>query len=498
MLDRAAKAHPDRTAFVDAPSGASVTYAELTRRVDRLAAWLHADGFRSGDRLATWAGNLPPLGAVTLAALRLGGAVTGLSPTLTEPEAAGQIADAGVTTVVTIPNLVQTALGMGVRRVIVLGDTQGETRAVPLAAVLATDAEAPTVDVDPDSVALLPYSSGTTGMPKGVMLSHRQVVTVCGQIAEAIAADERDTTLAVAPWFHIMGATAELLVPLSVGATVVAVPRFDPGALVDLLETHAVTYLIVPPPVAGFLATAPEITVRLRALRLIGVGGAPLPVAVHEALQRRLPSCAIGQGWGLTETSGALCVPRRPGGTRPGTVGRPLARTEVRAVDPENGGVLARGEEGELQARGPQMMAGYLGRPDETAALWTPDGWLHTGDLGYIEPDGSIVVSGRLKELIKVNALQVAPAEVEAVLLGHPAVADVAVAGRPDERTGETPVAYIVRADGELVGTSELEAWVSSRLAAYKQPTRYEFVGSIPRTPSGKILRRFLPSGAAE
>jgi acyl-CoA synthetase (AMP-forming)/AMP-acid ligase II len=495
LLDRVVAAHPERAALVDADSGATVDYAELGRAVERIAAWLHHDGVAPGERLATWAPNAPPVAAVTLAALRLGVAVTGLSPALTAAEAVAQVADAGATVIVTLPVLAEPALRTDARRVVVLGDVSPGAaggRLVAFTDLLAAAGEAPRPAIDPDSPALLPYSSGTTGLPKGVVLPHRQVVTACHQTVDALGIAEHDVTLALAPWFHILGATAGLLAPLAAGATIVVIPRFDPARLVDLLETHRVTFLAVAPPIAAVLAAAPDITERLAALELLAIGGAPLPLAIHETLQERLPRCAVGQGWGMTETTGALCLPRRPAGTPPGTVGRPVAGTEVRAVDPATGTVLGAGRAGELQVRGPQTMAGYLDRPDETSATFTADGWLRTGDLGHVDAAGDVVISGRLKELIKVNALQVAPAEVEAVLAAHPGVADVAVVGRPDERTGETPVAHVVVADGAALEVDELAEWAAARLARHKRPSSYRVVASIPRNPSGKILRRLL------
>jgi acyl-CoA synthetase (AMP-forming)/AMP-acid ligase II len=217
-----------------------------------------------------------------------------------------------------------------------------------------------------------------------------------------------------------------------------------------------------------------------------------LPAATHEELARRLPGCAVGQGWGLTETSGAISVPRRPGGTRLGTVGTLLPNTELCVVHPDRGELLPAGETGELHARGPQTMLGYLNRPDATAEMITTDGWVRTGDLGHVDRDGNIVVVDRLKELIKVNAFQVAPAEVEAVIVGHPSVADVAIVGAPDERTGETPVAYVVA--NREVEPECLQAWIDERLAPYKRPSAIHFVDDLPRTPSGKLLRRQLRS----
>ena len=490
-LSHAVASYPDRVALVDGPSGQAVSYRELSERIDRIAAWLHADNLMPGDCVAVWAPNVPSVAACTLAAMGLGAAVTGLNPAWSDDEVAAQLGDADASVLITVPELAERACSFPTRRVVVLG---GEAPgAVPLAALLATRDDPPRLEIDPDSVALLPYSSGTTGLPKGVMLTHRQLVTVSRQIARALAADDHDVTLAVAPWFHILGFTAELLVPLTCGATVVSTQRFDPASFLTLLERHGVTYLAGPPPIASFLAHHPSVATHdLGHLELVASGGAPLPPATHQTLADRFPHCAVGQGWGLTETSGGICIPTRPAGTPSGTVGPLLPNTELRVVDTATGVELGPGVDGELQARGPQTMLGYLHRPDETAAMITPDGWLRTGDLGHVTNAGHVVVVDRLKELIKVNAFQVAPAEVEAVLVEHPAILDAAVVGRPDHRCGEVPVAYIVTTS--QVNHEDLAAWMVPRLAPYKHPVSYQTVDQLPRTPSGKLLRRHLRS----
>ena len=272
---RAVAAHPDRTALIDGPSGATMTYAELARAVERIAAGLSADGVRAGDRVAIWAPNGPPVAAFMLATLRLGAMVTGLNPASTDSEVLVQLDDADACAIVTTPGLVARALALGRRRVVVVGDAPD---AVSMSALLACAADVPDDEVDCDSVAVLPYSSGTTGLPKGVMLTHRQLVTACRQIARSFDADAHDVTLAVAPWFHILGMTAELLVPLTVGATVVTVPRFEPAGFLEAIERHRVTYVAVPPPVASFLAHHPSVDGHdLGSLELLASGGAPLP-----------------------------------------------------------------------------------------------------------------------------------------------------------------------------------------------------------------------------
>ncbi len=488
LIAGAAARHAGRTALVDGPTGAGVTYGELWRRVERIASWLHGRGVRHGDCVALWTANHPAMAAFALGAMRCGAAVTTLNPAVTDREAAEQLADAHAAIAMVSPGLVDRALALDLSTVVAIGDAPG---AAPLRDLLAHDAPPPTVEVDAGSPALIPYSSGTTGLPKGVVLMHANLVAVSRQLAHAFDAKTSDATLAVAPFFHILGMTAELLMPLSVGATVVTEPRFDQATFVDLLERHRISFLAVPPPIAAFLVHDPNVPARdLSHLELIAVGGAPLARHIHEALAVRLPRAAIGQGWGLTESSGAISVPRRRTGAPIGTVGAPLRDTELRVVSPDTHVDVRSDLDGELWVRGPQVMRGYLDRPDATAATITADGWLRTGDLGRITSDGHVVIVDRLKELIKVNGFQVAPAELEAVLAAHPAVADAAVAGRPDARTGEAPVALVVAA--RRVEVDELSGWMRERVAPYKMPVEFRMVDALPRTASGKLQRQRL------
>jgi acyl-CoA synthetase (AMP-forming)/AMP-acid ligase II len=345
---------------------------------------------------------------------------------------------------------------------------------------------------DPDAaVALPPFSSGTTGLPKGVMLTHANLVTAVRQLHSGLRLTRHDTVLAVAPFFHVMGFMATLALPLASAATVVTMPRFDLEGFLALVQRHRVTVLVVPPPVMAALARHPMVDgYDLSSLELIASGGAPLGADLQRAVATRLPSAAVGQGWGMTETVIGVTMPDRRTGTVPGSVGRVMPNTELRVVDPGTGRDLGAGEAGELWARGPQVMAGYLGRPDATAELVDADGWLRTGDVGHVDHDGNVFVVDRLKELIKVNAYQVAPAELEALLLTHPAVADAAVIPPPDAAHGEIPVALVVPR-GE-VDASELMAWVDERVAPHKRIRAVRLVDGVPRTPSGKLLRRAL------
>jgi acyl-CoA synthetase (AMP-forming)/AMP-acid ligase II len=523
MVLEAAARSGDRPALVDGPSGTAVGYRLLAERVRGVAAGLAARGFRPGDVLALWAPNLPQWAGVALGAMAAGGTVTGASPGCTERELTTQLADAGASVLVTVPPLVPVAraaaAAAGVRELVVLGEAAAGG-ATPILDLLTAGGplpdprssgglglsppdprssgglglSPPDPPLDPaTAVGLLPYSSGTTGLPKGVRLTHANLVTSVRQVSRGLRVTDRDTVAAVAPFAHIMGFLVTLAVPLCAGATVVTVPRFDPARLLELVERHRVTVLIGAPPMLRTLVTHPlAADADLSSLELVVCGGAALPAATQRALAARLPGATVGQAWGLTETTVGLSMPDRDSGSVPGTVGRVIPNTELRVVDPGTGRDLGPGRPGELLARGPQVMAGYLHRPEATAAMVDPDGWLHTGDLGLVDGDGNVVIVDRLKELIKVSGHQVAPAELEGLLVTHPAVADAAVLGRADPDHGEVPVAVVVPRPGAGPDPEALAAWVAERVAPHKRLRAVRLADAIPRTPSGKLLRRAL------
>jgi acyl-CoA synthetase (AMP-forming)/AMP-acid ligase II len=484
-----ADAMGDRVALVDGPSGATVTYAALAARIERTAAGLAARGLGPGDVLALWAPNSPEWALAALGAMAAGATVSGANPAATERELAAQAMDCGASILGTVPARLpaarEVAATAGVRQVVALGE-------------LEADGPAPAVALDPArAVGLLPYSSGTTGLPKGVMLTHANLVAAVGQARATLKLSPRDTILAIAPFAHVMGFVVTLANALSAGATVVSMPSFAFDAFVELIERHRATVLVGPPPMMAGLAGHPAVDARdLSSLELIVSGGAPVRGETARAVGERLPGVVIRLGYGLTETTAMATAPDRELAVAPGSVGRPMPGTELRVVDPESGTDLGPGEPGELWVRGPQTMAGYLHRADATAAMIDADGWLRTGDLVVVDEEGQVFIVDRLKELIKVNAFQVAPAELEAVLAAHPAVADAAVIGRPDSVTGEAPVAAVV-ARGTL-DPAELMAWVAARVAPYKRIRAVRFVDAIPRTPAGKILRRVLVEDARQ
>jgi acyl-CoA synthetase (AMP-forming)/AMP-acid ligase II len=460
------------TALVDGGSGEEVSYAAVTSRRPAVEA---------GEGLAVWAPNSPGWAALALGAMAAGAWVTGVSPLATDREVAVQLGDARPSVLAMVRALATRARQVpGVREVVVLDEPlEGGGAGEP-------------VPVDPGAMALLPYSSGTTGLPKGVVLTHANLVTSVRQLDRHLRLTPRDVVLAMAPFSHVMGFVVTCALPLVAGATVVTMARFDLEAMLALVERHRVTVLVVPPPVMGALAAHPAVDrFDLSSVELVVSGGAPLDAARQRAVAARLPWAAVGQGWGMTETCVGATGPDRETGTVPGSVGRVTANTELRVV--AGGHDLGPGEDGELWVRGPQVTPGYLGRPDATAALIDPDGWLHTGDLGRVDADGTVWIVDRLKELIKVGGVQVAPAELEALLVEYPAVADAAVVASPDARLGEVPVAFVV-ARGE-VDVEAVRSWVNERVAPSKRIRALEAVEALPRTPAGKLLRRKLRDG---
>jgi acyl-CoA synthetase (AMP-forming)/AMP-acid ligase II len=499
VLGRAAE-FGDTPALIDGTDGTTITYAQLDRFHRRLAAALADAGVRKGDVLALHSPNTVAFPTAFYAATRAGASVTTVHPLATAEEFAKQLADSSARWIITVSPLLETARRAaeragGIREIFVCDSAPGHRSLIDL---LATTAPEPDVAVDPvEDVAVLPYSSGTTGLPKGVMLTHRQIATNLAQLEPAIAAGPGDRILAVLPFFHIYGLTALMNAPLRMGATVVVLPRFDLETFLAAIQNHRITGLYVAPPVVLALAKHPVVAqYDLSSLKYLISAAAPLDARLAAACSARLGLPPVGQAYGMTELSpGTHVVPLNAmEQAPPGTVGKLIAGTEMRIVSLDDPGKdLGVGETGEILIRGPQVMKGYLGRPDATAALIDADGWLHTGDVGHVDSGGWLFVVDRVKELIKYKGFQVAPAELEALLLTHPGIADAAVIGAYDDDGNEVPHAHVVRQPhaGEL-SEGEVMMYVAERVAPYKRVRRVTFIDSVPRAASGKILRREL------
>ena len=481
----------DKPALIDGADGRTLTYRDLADGVDRVAAGLVARGFAPGDVLAVHLPNVPEYAVIAYGTMAAGGVVSGAGPALTVGELTAHLSAAGARLLVTAPALagqaVAAAAAAGVEEVFVLGTAPGAT---PFSDLAGPPYPPVRVPIDPDrDLAALPFSSGTSGLPKPVELTHSAVATNVRQGQVALSIEEGDVVVAVAPFFHALGLNLVLPGSLAAGATVVTLARFDLEAFLRVIQQHRATLTIVVPPIVLALAYHPLVdSFDLSSLRAIGVGAAPLGADPEQRCAERL-GCAVAQGFGMTEATafisgGPLDAPRR------GSAGRLVPGTEARIVDPDSHADLAAGRTGELWVRGPQLMRGYRGDPAATARTIDADGWLHTGDLCYFDQDGYLYVVDRLKELIKYKGHQVAPAELEHLLLTHPAVADAAVVARPDPDAGEVPVAHVVLRSPATA--NELLAYVAERVAPYKRLRAVRLTESVPRSPAGKLLRRVL------
>jgi acyl-CoA synthetase (AMP-forming)/AMP-acid ligase II len=492
-----AAADPTAVAVVDGATGETLTRAELAARSAALAAGLRARGVGTGDLVALAMPNLAWWPVAALGVWRAGAAVVALSPLWTADEA-GRVLEPvrprhGIAFGPLGPTLEAAFDGAGIdAELFIVGDGDSGASVAELLGEPAGDPfAAPAVQLG--DLAVVPFSSGTGGLPKGVRLTHGNIAASAATAMESLscvsALDERATVLACAPFFHSLGMSLTFAGPLSVGARIVTLPRPQLEPALGLAAKHRVTHMVVPPPmVEGFARDRRVDEHDLSSLATVATGGAAVPPGLLREASARLDAL-VAEGYGITE---ATCMISGPLGrpSTPGTAGWLVRGTEARVVDPDTGADLPGGEPGELLVRGPQVMVGYHGLPEETAATIDADGWMRTGDLVAIRPDGQLEIHDRLKELIKVGGASVAPAELELVLREHPAVRDAGVIGRPDKQQGEVPVAFVSLAAEAEPG--ELRAFVAERVAAYKQLSEVHLVEELPRLPTGKLLRRAL------
>ncbi len=496
ILERAGRL-ADKDAFIDGTTGRRMTYAEFEDAVRRQAGGWLAAGLAKGEVVAVMAPNCPDYGVIFHAVALAGGVVTTVNPTYTSGEVHHQLVDAGATRLVTIPMFLETATtaiaDSGVKEVYVIGEADGYASIASLAGAPLTEQ----VPVDLDDVVALPYSSGTTGLAKGVMLTHRNLVSNIEQALGAITLSDDEAFVAVLPFFHIYGMQVLMNLGLRAGATIVTMPRFDLEQFLRLHQEHRLTRAFVAPPMVVALAKHPVVdNYDLSALRWILSGAAPLSADLAIECGQRL-GCEVVQGYGMTELS-PVSHATPSGMFKPGSVGVTVPETEVRIVDPATGSSLGVDADGEVWIRGPQVMKGYLNNELATRSTIDDEGWLHTGDIGHIDADGHLFIVDRLKELIKYKGFQVAPAELEALLLAHPHIADAAVIGLPDEEAGEIPAAYVVLKQGHDTSAADIQRFVADQVASYKQVRQMSFIDAIPKSPSGKILRRVLRDQATQ
>jgi acyl-CoA synthetase (AMP-forming)/AMP-acid ligase II len=482
---------PDRPALIDAPDGAATTYGELADRLLRTASSLSAIGMRKGNVVAILAPNSASWVTLALGVMAGGGIVTGINPMLKPDEIARQITASGAGMLALASSLlpIVEAAGLGklVREVIVLDGAPVE--GARLLDHLICEGRPERLVPEPDDVALLPFSSGTSGLPKGVEITGRSLALSAASVRSVLGLGDTDVWLAASPFFHIVAVSGVLANAMDAGVPVVIVPVPELEAVLRAIERHRVTLTVLAPPAIRALAGHAAVERHdLTSLRAVGCTAAPLSAEIQIAAARRI-DVPIFQAYGMTESVSAITI-GPIGDPRPGSCGTPAPGFEIRVVDPETFDDVPPGSSGDIWVRSGTLMRGYRDDPGATAEAMTEDGWLRTGDYGCFDADGHLFIVGRLKELIKVNSSQVAPAELEALIAAYPGVADVAVVGRPSAATGECPVAYVVAPSP--IDASALMEWVAERVAPFKRLHAVEFIEAVPRQLNGKIMRRLL------
>jgi acyl-CoA synthetase (AMP-forming)/AMP-acid ligase II len=479
-------------ALIDGITGRTLSYRDLATTVRQVAAGFQAYGVAKGDVLALCSPNGIEFVITYFAAASAGAVITTMNPATTSHDMAIQLTSAGARFLVTTPDLFEgkgrlAAAEAGIQESFVFGEAQGAT---PFASLSEATLVGSPVDIAPDDLVLLPFSSGTSGLPKGVMLTHRQLVSNLCQMIVLQPVQASDVVVAVLPLVHIFGMQVTMNLALRAGATLLILPRFELETFLGVVQAYRVTRAELVPPIVLALAKQPMVDhYDLSSLRVITSAAAPLGRELAQACAERL-GCKIKQAYGMTELGGGAHFAPDTGRDDPESVGLALPGVESRVVGTITGEDIPRGERGELLVRTPAAMCGYLNNQEATAATIDADGWVHTGDIVTVDEEGWFRVVDRVKELIKYKGFQVAPAELEGILLTHPSVADCAVVGSPDLEAGEVPKAYVVLRTP--CKSDELLDWVAQRVAPYKKIRRLEFIERIPKNPSGKILRRLL------
>ena len=495
LLSESAKRFPSKPSLVfhDRP----ITYSQLEERVDRTAAALAGLGVVKGDRVALLMGNIPEFVTSLYGAMRAGAMVCPLNVMLTPEEMGYILADAGAKAAVvelgSLPVLLSVRDRLGdLQTILVVGGPPAPRGTISLEEALRSAGEPSAVTVATSDVAVIAYTSGTTAAPRGAMLAHGHLLANLDQLAQipVLAETDQDVALLALPLFHSYALNVILGMSMKTGATAVLVERFDPSESLALVERHGVTVLFGAPPMFAAWLSLPEVTPSsMSTVRLAVSGAAPLPAQVFEAFRDRF-GVTIWEGYGLTECGPAVTSNAMGKVPKPGSIGLPLPGLEIRLVD-EDGGDAEEDDPGEIWVKGPNVFSGYWNRPEATAEV-LDGGWLRTGDVAYRDEDGYLHLVDRKKDLVIVSGFNVYPSEVEEAIERHPKVAEAAVVGVPDEKTGEAVQAWVVPKEGQGLGADEILNFLHGYLARFKQPSDIRIVDELPHHMTGKVLRRAL------
>ncbi|XP_060171549.1 4-coumarate--CoA ligase 2-like [Lycium barbarum] len=498
-----------RTCLIDSATGATYTYANVELTAKRIALGLHKLGIDQRQVIMLLLPNSPEFVFAFLGASFRGAITTTANPFYTPSEITKQAKSSSAKLIITQSHYVDKikcyAEENGVK-IVCADDTPPPEGCLSFTELLITQSDYDTflsdsVKILPDDVAALPYSSGTTGLPKGVMLTHKGLVTSVAQQVDGenpnLYFQSEDVIMCVLPLFHIYSLNSILLCGLRVGATILIMQKFEIKGLMELVEKYKVTIAPFVPPIVLAIAKSPLVDeYDLSSIRMIMSGAAPMGKELEDTVRAKLPNAVLGQGYGMTEAgpvlSMCLAFAKQPFEVKSGSCGTVVRNAEMKIVDTHTGAFLPRNHAGEICIRGDQIMKGYLNNPKATEETIDKEGWLHTGDVGYIDEDDQVFIVDRLKELIKYKGYQVAPAELEAMLISNSNIADAAVVPMKDEVAGEVPVAFVVRANGSNISEEEIKKFVSEQVIFYKRINQVFFTEAIPKAPSGKILRKDL------
>ncbi|MFJ8244787.1 long-chain-fatty-acid--CoA ligase [Peribacillus asahii] len=491
-LKRSASNFPESIAYIYGDK--SVTYQELNQKVDRLAAGLYVQGIRKGDGVALILGNSPEFLIAYYGILRLGAFVVPINPLYTQGEINYLLdnsqAKAVITHVSVEPKLSEVKKQLENLKLVVYIEAENQESTWEHLMETGTSINVyGSPYIGDEDLAVILYTSGTTGKPKGAMLTHRNLVSNADSISKLLELDVKDRVVAVLPMFHVFCMTICLNAPIACGATVLIQPKFSPHDVVSAIREKKATVFAGVPTMYSFIYQLPEaITEDCQSIRMCISGGASIPTELLHKFENKF-NVFILEGYGLSETAPLVAINPLKGTRKPGSIGLNIPAVQSKVVD-EFGKELPRGEVGELVVQGPNVMRGYLNMPEATAAALI-DGWLYTGDLARMDEEGYIYIVDRKKDIIIVGGYNVYPREVEEVLYQHPSIVEASVVGVPNEGYGESVKAYVVVKDKQLT-IDDILHFCQDKLVKYKLPRQVEFLKELPKNSTGKILRREL------